>query len=100
MIIKNGVDLSCLKVQILLALVIASEIYKEHKHELVITSACDSEHKKASLHYVGFAVDLRTYFFKDREDEKVRDEIKEKLGEQYDVVLEKDHIHIEYQPKK
>jgi|SRR3990167_181501 len=71
--------------------------------EPVITSASDSIHKKGSLHY-GIkgdsrcrAIDLRTKNLSNTEE--VVKELKRRLGPDFDVVLEIDHLHIEYQPK-
>lgn len=68
------------------------------KYEITITSANDGKHMTNSLHYKNKAVDLRT---RDMKNAKVVGwEIKQYLGNDFDVILEKDHLHIEYQPKK
>ena len=63
--------------------------------EMVVTSARDGKHREHSLHYVGQAVDLRTRDFVDMWVQYLR----QALGEDWDVVAEKDHIHCEYDPK-
>ena len=74
-----------------------SEIYlNEFNTELVITSGKDGKHGDNSLHYQGKAVDLRIWNVL----ETLVNRLKEHLGPQYDVVLEKDHIHIELDPKQ
>ena len=65
----------------------------------VITEGTGGEHSKGSLHYVGLALDFRTRDMTDKMAEVLVMKIKESLGDQYDVVLEKDHIHVEFQPK-
>lgn len=68
------------------------------KYEITITSANDGKHMTNSLHYKNKAVDLRT---RDMKNAKVVGwEIKQYLGKDFDVILENDHLHIEYQPKK
>lgn len=65
----------------------------------VITSTTDGKHKKGSLHYRGLAVDLR---IKDLTADKKKlyfDALKFALMRLCDVILESDHIHVEYQPK-
>jgi len=52
-----------------------------------------------SLHYKGLAIDLRTRDLKSGVAEKLIRLLKEKLGRSYDIVLEPDHIHLEYDPK-
>lgn len=97
--IKNGAKVNGLKTEILLAVIVASDIYKSLGQALVITELTGGKHSRASLHYVGYAVDLRTHYFSDNglEAQKM---LKNSLGTEYDVVLEKDHIHIEFQPKE
>ncbi len=67
--------------------------------EIMVTSACGGVHSRTSLHYGGHAFDLRTRHLNQTQiDRWVRD-IKEILGDKYDVIFEGDHIHVEYQPK-
>ena len=63
--------------------------------EMVVTSVRDGKHKEHSLHYVGQAVDLRTRDFTDMWAHYLRNA----LGKDWDVVVESDHIHVEYDPK-
>jgi len=99
---SDNVSLNNLQPQIVLALIVASEVYNEHDVELVVTSANDSTHSGTSLHYSGSAVDLRTYSLVDRgiDPRGVRDSISSKLNVDFDVILESDHIHLEYQPRR
>jgi len=54
---------------------------------------------EGSKHYEGMAVDLRTFFFTREEVENVATDLHAELGEDYDVVVEPTHIHVEYDPK-
>jgi hypothetical protein len=94
--IKKGVQLHP-GVAIPLALMIVEPILAKHGQELVITSMMDGEHRDMSLHYSGLAVDLRTWDL--RNPRSCVDKMGRALGDNYDVVLEKDHIHLEYDPK-
>jgi hypothetical protein len=87
-------------------------LFPEDKDGLTITSGCEGEpgdhiHHYMSLHYKdntptgqGRAIDLRTW---DVGMKAVQDKFvaaaKATLGPDYDVVVEKDHIHVEYDPK-
>ena len=97
--IKNGASIIGLRSEILLAYMIAEVVYEKYFAECVITEGTGGVDGKASLHYVGSAIDLRTRDFDEGVAEIVASEIRVKLNEQYDVVLESDHIHIEFQPK-
>ena len=86
-------------------------IYRKYHREPVITSGDEMwkqdkdgdwvlTHSVGSLHYYGLALDFRIYYFSADVLAKVYKELRQALcylG--FDVVLEKDHIHIEYNPK-
>lgn len=97
--IKEGVKVNGLRTEILLAIVLADRVYSDYGISCVLTEVTGGKHGRASLHYVGLAVDLRTRDMPSGIAEEIVQELKKALGSQYDVVLEKDHIHIEFQPK-
>lgn len=96
---SDNVSLQSLAPQLVLALMISNEVYNEYGVEMVLTSANDSAHSVTSLHYSGNAVDLRTFTLDENVHQEVRDKIKDKLNQDFDVVLEPTHIHLEYQPR-
>ena len=89
-----------LKGPAILAVVIADQVYGAHgEPELVVTSGTEGTHSPGSLHYVGLAVDLRLP--SDRTKcLAIRNELAERLGADFDVVLEDSHLHVEVQPKQ
>jgi hypothetical protein len=93
--LKPGVNLDGVSWRLFYAAVVAEEIYKKFGAELVITSANDGKHGDKTLHHKGLALDLRTWNLGGREMQ-VASELAAALGKGYDVVLEKDHIHMEY----
>ena len=96
MLIKAGVDISRLRPEIRKKLnEIARRVWTIEKEELVITSTYEGSHSEGSLHYADLAVDIRWH----KKGQEVRDELRDKLGMDYDVCLEATHIHIEYDPK-
>ena len=98
--IKAGVRAAGLQPEILLAILEAREIYRALEVDLVITSLRDGKHMKGSLHYKGLAVDLRTRDLCPINRATATRRLKGALGPEYDVVLESDHIHIEFDPKE
>ena len=66
-------------------------------YEMTITSGKDGTHMKGSKHYSGNAIDIRTSDMMHINATTSR--IQSKLGDDYDVIFEKDHIHIEYDPE-
>ena len=62
----------------------------------VVTSAEDGRHSTTSLHYRGRALDLRTRDLTARQAREYAKALREALGAEWEVFLEHDHIHIEY----
>lgn len=95
--LKEGVNLEGVQWQMFKAAVIAEAVFAKHGSELTITSANDSKHGPNTLHHKGLALDLRTWQVTGREGALIAD-LKRELGDDYDVVLESDHIHMEFDP--
>lgn len=97
--IKDGVLTDGMRGVIWFALGVAEVIYRRHGQELVLTSGVEGRHSIGSLHYVGLAADTRTNYFGSEQAAVVRDDIAAALSDDYDVVLEATHLHLEYDPK-
>ena len=98
--LKSGVRIFGVRPEIVFAMNVANEVYSRHKLELVITSIMDSKHSVGSLHYVGCAFDCRTRSLDVQTIEQIRTAIRTAIGDDYDVVVENNHVHIEFQPKQ
>jgi hypothetical protein len=96
---KSGVALYGLQPEMLYAIDICTRIFASHNKSLVITSAKDGRHANFSLHYKGFAIDIRIWDIK-HEIVAYCQEIGRELGKNYQVINEGDHIHIEYDPQE
>ena len=66
--------------------------------EVVITSAKDGTHGENSLHYSGNAMDFRTRDIQPALRAYFASVVAAKLKGEFDVVLEHDHLHVEYDP--
>jgi hypothetical protein len=97
--LKAGVRITGMRPEILLAAVAAERVYEEAGHDLTITACLDGKHTAGSLHYAGAAIDVRTRDFAPAAVQKILARIKDCVGADFDVLLEADHIHIEFQPK-
>mgnify|MGYP001568085421 CR=1 FL=1 len=73
--------------------------YEKAGYPLVITALTDGKHMEGSLHYKGQAADLRTRDIATPVLNLIVKNAKEALGKDYDVVLEGDHVHLEYDPR-
>lgn len=72
---------------------------KYFSKKLVITSTTEGKHGKNSLHYKGLAFDVRISDKTKVETNRFLNLLKFHFDRTLDIVLEKDHIHIEYDPK-
>ncbi len=84
--------------EILLALMVADGVYRDAGESLTVTEITGATHSPGSLHYVGLAADLRLP--RNRPATEVVQTLRDRLGPEYDVVMEKTHIHVEFQPKR
>jgi hypothetical protein len=104
MILKDSsVNLQSVNWRLFRAAIIAEHIYEMiagREYELIITSANDGTHKPrdgmVSLHYVGLALDFRIHDLPQDLWHKIRDTLADRLGPDFVVILEVDHIHIQY----
>ena len=64
----------------------------------IITSALDGKHSQNSLHYEGLALDYRRRHVPDEVMRQIVRRLRKCLGGDWDIVLERTHLHIEYDP--
>lgn len=95
--VKGGVDLNGISTHITRILHIIEPILRKYGQEMVITSGLDGVHKQNSKHYSGCAIDLRIWDLLHKDS--CVSAMQVAIGEDYDVVLEGTHIHLEYDPK-
>jgi len=98
--IKPGVSIQGLRPEMVLALVVCAGVYAERGRVCTLTSGLEGAHSRASLHYTGSAVDLRTRDLTPTDVGEVAGELADRLGIDFDVVVERTHIHVEFQPKE
>lgn len=101
--LKPGVRLDKLSTQMVIAAVIVKECYRAVgvASGPTITSGSDGTHRaKNSLHYEGNALDFRIWNIPAKKRVGLTKAIQTSLGVDFDVVLEVDHLHVEYDPKR
>lgn len=74
----------------------AANTAEKGNFEVVITSGTDGEHMKGSKHYTGDALDIRISNLSLSNLKALMTGLATRLGDNYDIILEKDHLHIEY----
>jgi hypothetical protein len=77
---------------------IAEHVFRSNDSPLVVTSLNDAKHSNGSLHYRGRGADLRIWYLAD--PRACADALRDALHDDFDVVLEKTHIHLEYDPQE
>lgn len=97
--IKPGVRLPTAIAMAVACQVVAS-VYAARGYDCVITSAMEGRHGRASKHFIGHALDFRTRHVSDERRQPLRAAVAAALGPEFDVVLESDHLHVEYDPKE
>lgn len=78
---------------------IVAQVWTARGLTATVTSGLDSTHSANSLHYVGLAEDYRTRDVPADQLSSMVADVRARLGTDYDVVLESDHLHVEYDPK-
>lgn len=98
---KQGVRVQGMSPEIMLAISVAHMVYVSQGNNCIITAVSDGKHMPGSLHYKGRAVDLRLPAMPNTvaHAQMIANQIRMGLTNEYDVILEKDHIHIEFDPK-
>jgi|TARA_Y100000310_G_C20682581_1_gene816848 hypothetical protein len=98
--LKQGVRVRGVRPELLIAMMVAEEVAREFDAKLILTSITEGSHSTTSLHYNGCAFDIRTWHLHEHDKGEFVKTMKERLGtNDFDVVLENDHIHVEFQPK-
>ena len=102
-LIKPGVDIRGIGTEVSFGVKILSDVMWNRGANCLITACRDGKHMEGSKHYIGDAVDVRLasrWVTSPNVDVAVLNEAREALGLQFDLVLEKDHFHLEFDPKK
>ena len=88
--------------EMLFALMVIEGVFRYYGVEdVVVTAGTEGSRSrvKGSRHIIGQALDFRTRHWPDDHRTVIPHEIRQSLGPDYDVVLEKDHLHVEYDPQ-
>ena len=99
--LKPGVKLTGIRPELLIALMVFNELYEEFGTVCTITSCVDGVHMPGSKHYVGSGIDFRTKSLPDSitDAATIARRARSALGPDFDIVVEDDHIHCEWDPK-
>lgn len=101
--LKKGVDINNTCPEMFEAMIVVRDILAMWGLDCVITSGQDGTHGKGSLHPTGKALDFRTRDWPKKEAKEIERRIRADLtlfGRYYDIVMESDHLHIEWDKKQ
>jgi len=77
----------------------ATAAFDDIGKDCIVTSARNGKHSATySRHYSGLAVDLRRRHLTLQEVEIIRSKLTEELGDDYTVILESTHFHVQFRP--
>lgn len=101
MILKNGVKIKGIQPETVMGIMFAESIWKTlgTNDPLFITSVTDGKHMDNSLHYKGYGFDIRTNFLSNAQKMVLFESLKKYMDLEFDIVNEKSHIHVEFDPK-
>lgn len=71
-------------------------VFLRHKEWCIVTSTTEGTHRAGSLHYGGWAFDIEK---PQKSHSVIMRECKKALGEGWQIVIEANHWHFEYDPK-
>ncbi len=97
--LANGASIRGIGNEMVIADSIIFSQYSTLGFDCIITCGVNGEHSRGSEHYKGDALDYRTRHMPDDLKQRVAQMVKEALGQDFDVVLEPTHLHVEYDPK-
>lgn len=96
--VKAGVQFEHVCAMVVMHSVVCS-VYEAFGYPVTVTSGSDGAHRPQSLHYSDRALDYRTRHVSVRDRARITEKLKKQLGAGFDVVLEEDHLHVEWDPK-
>ena len=94
---KEGVSLVGIQPEALVGIDGCLSVFHESGFIITLTSCRDGKHSRYSHHYKGLAWDIRVWDLRGRID-WMCNRLRQRLGPDYQVINEEDHIHVEYDP--
>ena len=97
--IVNNSRILGVKPEMVFGFVIVASVYESFGLKCEVTCGTNGKHSRGSKHYSGYALDFRTRTIPAAIRPKVAQKAREALGADFDVVLERTHLHVEFDPK-
>lgn len=98
-LVKDGVIIKEINWQFIYLLDTVKQTWEHHEERYpVLTSANDGKHMISSLHYKNLAWDWRIRHLTPEETKYWVQRLKQVITSDFQVILEKDHVHTEFDP--
>jgi hypothetical protein len=100
---KKGVDYQALLPVCKVAANQLKSIFLDFGYDMVLTSTTEGEHSARSLHYHGLAFDVRSRTIRDDDLQPLIKRIQQRLSvldKRFQLVIEGNHFHIEFDRRK
>lgn len=97
--VKTGVSVAKCKGVMFHAAIVAEQVFRHFGYAEAIITGGDEDGHRTRKHPDGEALDFRIWYLAKESVVAIADEIRRRLPEDYDVVVEADHIHVEWDPK-
>lgn len=101
--IKRGrysASIAGIKPEAVLGIIVCMTVFQELHHSFQLSSGIEGPHRDRRLHFVGLSFDISSGSILPQAQRTITCLLIERLGDEFDVVREKDHWHIEFQPKR
>jgi len=95
-----GASISGLRPEAVLGAVITMFLFQELGFNWILSCGVEGRHSRNSLHFVGLAFDLSFGDIDEKYWADITQALRLALGDEFDVVQEGDHWHIEFQPER
>jgi len=97
--IKDGVRFSSPEMAMCMADSVIMKMFDKWNSSATVITGGVEKHQHPSKHVYGGGLDYRIWNLTIANRNGFTKELRTKLGDGFDVVLESDHIHVEYDPK-
>ncbi len=97
---RHGTSIAGIKPETVIGILIANDVFKSVEQPCELSSGLEGKHSRNSLHYAGLAFDVSARDVAGSQYESITYLLSKNLGDEFDVIFETDHWHIEFQPER
>lgn len=95
----GGASIRGMRPEMAIAFVIITGIFDRFDCKARVSSGTEGKHKRASSHYRGEAIDISKLYIPSSAYAAIGVAMKQSLGDDFDVIEESTHWHIQFKPK-